>query len=562
MARSYRSVPVAVSALGLALSFAISDVNAATIAVNSNADTAADEGVCTLREAIVSANTNTVSGSSPGECAAGEPLPAVDTIAFAIPGAGVHTIRPTSQPPAVTEAVTIDGYTQPGASPNSLAIGDNAVLLIEIDGSGFDNEMFDLQGGGSTLRGLVINRVIATYLSLDSSNNTIEGNFLATDASGMSYLGTNTDVIRVQSSNNRIGGSEPASRNVIGATVALGSSTLFVQGGGTLIQGNYIGVNAAGSGPLQPDDRSTDAIFLIGSAPDTMIGGATPGAGNVILATNVGIDLRSTSANVTIQGNYIGTDATGTFGLGGGVGISGSAAVPALTIGGPEPLAGNLISGGTVGIAFFQAESDLVVQGNKIGTDASGTQAISNSSDGISGGGGTIPGLIGGTAPDEANTIAFNCGRGINLQSSTAWTILGNSIYSNGGTGILNSDAGPHPPPQITSLSINAGTATVSGTLDATASTTFRIEFYGNVVCDPSGAGEGRTFIGTTDVTTDADGHAVFGPLDFAVPDGEPVITATATDPDGSTSAFAQCAGSSDRLFRSGFEPAVCGGGF
>ncbi|MGA9342027.1 MAG: CSLREA domain-containing protein [Rhodanobacteraceae bacterium] len=548
------------SVLGLPLSFAASAANAATIMVNSNADTTADDGVCTLREAIVSANTNLASGGSPGECAAGESLPTVDTIAFAIPGAGVHTIRPTSQPPAVTEAVTIDGYTQPGASPNSLAIGDNAVLLIEIDGSGFDNEMFDLQGGGSTLRGLVINRVIATYLSLHSSNNTIEGNFLATDASGMSYLGTNTAVIRVQSSNNRIGGSEPASRNVIGATVALGSSTLFVQGGGTLIQGNYIGVNAAGSGPLQPDDRSTDAIFLIGSAPDTMIGGATPGAGNVILATNVGIDLRSTSANVTIQGNYIGTDATGTFGLGGGVGISGSVAVPALTIGGPEPLAGNLISGGTVGIAFFQSESDLVIQGNKIGTDASGTQAIPNSSDGISGGG-AIPALVGGTEPGEANTIAFNCGHGINLNSPTAWTTLANSIYSNGGVGIVNSGTGPNPP-QITSLSIDAGTATVSGTLDATASTTLRIEFFGNIVCDPSGAGEGRSFIGTTDVTTDADGHADFGPLDFTVPDGEPVITATATDPDGSTSVFAQCAGVSDRLFSSGFEPSVCGGGF
>ncbi|MGA9421940.1 MAG: CSLREA domain-containing protein, partial [Rhodanobacteraceae bacterium] len=544
----------------LALSFATSGVNAATITVNSNADTAADDGVCTLREAIVSADTNTGSGGSPGECVAGEPLPTVDTIAFAIPGSGVHTLQPVASLPALTEAVLIDGYTQPGASPNSLAIGDDAVLLIEIDGSGLTANLFQLQGGGATLRGLVINRVQANTFAIGSSDNTIEGNFIGTDPSGMSYLGTNETVMNVQFSNNRIGGTEPASRNVIAATVALGSATLYVQGGNTMIQGNYIGVNAAGSGPLQPDDRPTNGIELIGSAPDTLIGGSTPGAGNVILANNVGIDLRSTSANVTIQGNFIGTDATGSVGLGGGVGISGSAAVPALTIGGAEPLAGNLISGGTVGILFFQSESDLVIQGNRIGTDASGTQPISNSSDGISGGG-TIRGLIGGTEPDEANTIAFNCGRGIDLQSSTAWTILGNSIYSNSSDGILNFDAGSHPPPQITSLSINAGIATVSGTLDATASTTFRIEFFGNVVCDPSGAGEGRSFIGTTDVTTDADGHADFGPLDFAVPGGEIVITATATDPDGSTSAFAQCAGLADLLFHSGFEPAVCGGG-
>ncbi|MGA9421649.1 MAG: CSLREA domain-containing protein, partial [Rhodanobacteraceae bacterium] len=86
MARPHRMVPITVSALGLALSFATPAVNAATIMVNSNADTIADDGVCTLREAIASADTNIGSGGSPGECVAGEPLPTVDTIAFAIPG--------------------------------------------------------------------------------------------------------------------------------------------------------------------------------------------------------------------------------------------------------------------------------------------------------------------------------------------------------------------------------------------------------------------------------------------------------------------------------------------
>ena len=58
---------------------------ARTITVNSTADTAADDGVCTLREAIAAANTNTASGAMTGECAAGEASPTVDTIAFAIP---------------------------------------------------------------------------------------------------------------------------------------------------------------------------------------------------------------------------------------------------------------------------------------------------------------------------------------------------------------------------------------------------------------------------------------------------------------------------------------------
>ncbi|MDL2718860.1 MAG: CSLREA domain-containing protein, partial [Acidobacteriota bacterium] len=62
---------------------------AATITVNSTADTSANDGVCTLREAITAANTNTASGAAAGECAAG--AAGLDTIAFAIPGAGLQT---------------------------------------------------------------------------------------------------------------------------------------------------------------------------------------------------------------------------------------------------------------------------------------------------------------------------------------------------------------------------------------------------------------------------------------------------------------------------------------
>ena len=65
-----------------------------TITVTSAADTAADDGVCTLREAIVAANTNTASGATLGECVAG--AAGLDTINFNIPMAGVHTIQPTS----------------------------------------------------------------------------------------------------------------------------------------------------------------------------------------------------------------------------------------------------------------------------------------------------------------------------------------------------------------------------------------------------------------------------------------------------------------------------------
>src|SRR6266446_4509359 len=76
-----------------------------------------DSGVGSLRQAILDANAS----SGP------------DTIAFNIPGSGVKTITPATTLPAITEQVTIDGYTQPGASMNTLANGDNAVLLIQLD---------------------------------------------------------------------------------------------------------------------------------------------------------------------------------------------------------------------------------------------------------------------------------------------------------------------------------------------------------------------------------------------------------------------------------------------
>src|SRR5262249_43101097 len=149
----------AVLAIGLLVLAPVA--SASTITVNSTADAVdGNDGECTLREAMQAANDNTASGAAAGKCAAGEASPAVvDTVAFAIPGAGVHTIKPTSSLPPITEAVLIDGYTQPGnggpnAKMNTLAVGDDAVLLIEISGeSAPGSPMISIMGpaGGSTV---------------------------------------------------------------------------------------------------------------------------------------------------------------------------------------------------------------------------------------------------------------------------------------------------------------------------------------------------------------------------------------------------------------------------
>ena len=133
---------------------------ATTIIVNSALDTAADDGECTLREAITAANTNTASGVLAGECDAGQAAPTVDLITFNILAAGPHVISTNVLPP-ITEPVEIDGYTQASSSANSqasLAGGTDAIIQIQIDGGGADPTglQFDDGSDGSTVRGLAI----------------------------------------------------------------------------------------------------------------------------------------------------------------------------------------------------------------------------------------------------------------------------------------------------------------------------------------------------------------------------------------------------------------------
>jgi CSLREA domain-containing protein len=120
--------------------------------------TAAD--TCTLRAAIQRANA--ISGA--------------DTIDFNIPGVGVHTITPATALPTITDPVTIDGYSQPGASLNTQATGDDAVLLIELAGNGVSGGVSGLfiTAGSSTVRGLVINRWLNSAIDIRTNgNNTI-----------------------------------------------------------------------------------------------------------------------------------------------------------------------------------------------------------------------------------------------------------------------------------------------------------------------------------------------------------------------------------------------------
>ena len=475
----------------------------------------------------------------------------------------MHTITPATTFDHLTDAVVIDGYTQPGSSVNTLAVGDDAVLLIELDGTVAGGTGLFLSGGASTVRGLVLNRWSTSAVRVDQSGgNTIEGNFIGTDPTGTTIAGASTWLLYLSStSNNLVGGTTPAARNIVtGSEGGAGNNLLIEVASNNTVQGNYFGINAAGV-PALPTDMIDDVV--ISSTSGTVFGGTVPGAANVVYGPRVAIKFGQANATPTtnnvVEGNLIGTDASGTVGLGGQYGIAGfdTGDASSNTIGGAAAGAGNLISGATVGI-YIARNGNWIIQGNRIGTDVTGSVPVPNGSDGIQIDTNVATGQIGGVGPGEGNTIAFNRDAGVVvLSGGVNWPIRGNSIFSNGTVGIdlqffpgpnYNDpgdadDGGNHLQnfPILQSVTTGASTHVV-GKFNSQPATTYDLDFYTNPVCSnfPREFLEGKTYMGSAQVTTDGSGHAAIDvTIPFATNPGERV-SVTATDPNGNTSEFSQ----------------------
>ena len=190
---------------------------------------------CALRGAIEEANAN----------------PGADTIRFNIPDSvdpGVKTIKSPSSM-RITEAVTIDGYTQPGASSNTLEQGTNANIMIELDGTGGVAEALAIFANDVVVRGLAINRYGASGIVILGSNNKVEGNFIGTDPSGTQDLGNRLAGVSSVKPNlgpgatsNTVGGTSPAARNLISGNGTRGVE-IFGNAQGNEVQGNLIGTD-------------------------------------------------------------------------------------------------------------------------------------------------------------------------------------------------------------------------------------------------------------------------------------------------------------------------------
>jgi hypothetical protein len=502
-----------------------------------------DSGAGSLRQAITDANNHA----------------GLDTIGFDIPGSGVHTIMPASGLPPIMDPVVIDGYTQPGASQNTLTNGDNAVLLIVLNATAAGVGLnITGPGSGSTVRGLVINRGSdGIQLTASAINCTIEGNFIGTDATGKNGLGNLRGIANFGCDNLLIGGTAPAARNIVSANSGIG--VLVSSANNNMIQGNFIGTDVTGANAL---GNGTDGIQITGGiASGNLIGGTTAAARNIISGNGgSGIDISAGSGQQvsghTVQGNFIGTDVTGTQALGNLDGVLLSANGNN-TVGGTAPGSRNIISGNNRdGVLMEGPETDSVVQGNFIGTDVTGANALGNASDGVVITG-AVNSSIGGTVAGEGNVIAHNGAVGVELDGGMNNAILGNSIFDNAGLGIdlggdgvtpnddCDTDTGPNNLqnyPVLTSITNTSGNVNIVGTLNSTANTTFRLEFFGNDAVDPSFFGEGQVFLGFANVTTDASCNADFD-VNFPPAPGAPHITVTATDPMGNTSEFSAAIG-------------------
>jgi autotransporter-associated beta strand protein len=399
-------------------------------------------------------------------------------IEFNIPGSGPQKIAPLTALPPIGANTIIDGYTQPGAQPNTNAIGTGAKIMIELSGEnlpGFPNGLNPLSG--CTIRGLCINKFAGFAVTAGNcccggcgaSGIVVEGCFIGTDTTGTNARPNSTGINFGCACGSRIGGSDPSQRNLI--------------------------------------------------------------SGNTANALNVG-GFGETS--MIVQNNLIGTDRTGTNALGNGnIGLN---------LNGSTGSSGCLVADNVFGANALNGindaqPSDVIVR-NKIGVGADGTTAMGNGSDGLSLNNSGV--LVGGTNGADANIVAYNNGFGVSIngQHTTNVSVLGNSIFRNTGRAIHLDPLGANnnqSAPVVTGVTGGAGITTVSGTLNSQSNTAYRVELFHNPDFNPNGQPQAWVFLGSTNVTTSSSSNARFS-ITFNQSVTSGFITATATDPTGNTS--------------------------
>lgn len=602
--------------------------------------TIADSGAGSLRAAITSANAN----------------PGSDTITFAI-GSGPRTLAPAAPLPPLTDAVIIDATTQPGWS---------GTPLIRLDGvnagTASDAVGLRLLGGASSVRGLIVVRfarigielggaggheVYASYIGTDgttalgsqtgvnvmngSDENLIgrsgagNGNVISGNATGVligdalgtalnnNYIGTNAaGTAAVPNSYagvrdfgwaSKIGAGNATTRNVISGNGRFGVA--LDGGGGALVRGNYLGLNAAGTAAVGNGETgvtitapnaliggvsisarnvisgNADAVLVkgdgaelynnrIGTTPDGLqaiantgyalrvLGGSDlkfgrAGAGNLVSGNGRGISLEYGSQAV-LQGNVVGLNAlqnqalpNGTYG---GIGIR----TTGNRIGGSAADEGNVVAGNDSGVTLYEGAAGNRIEGNFLGVNANLSATFGNGYANVMIYDGS-DNVIGGTAPGAGNVISGSYAAGIFQYLGLRNAILGNRIFGNGRLDIEQLPLGPtpndagdadHGPDDGQNWPVLTSALAAGGTLALSGSLNSRADTDYRIEFFHSAACHPSGIGGGETLLGAATVHSDAAGLaaiaaSFASAATAGVVTATATDADGNTSEFSPC---------------------
>ncbi len=484
-----------------------------------------DAGTGSFRQAILNSNASTA---------------APNVIQFDITGSGVETISLHSALPTLTQAVTIEGNTQPGFNNSPLICLDGTSAGSSVGGlditaadctvqwlivQNFSGDGITITSAGNMLAHVVVSGNQGNGITINgtgANSNTVEASLIGTNVAGTSatanqkdgidvdngshnLIGTNTistswtlgnvisgnagDGIAIdgtsassnQVSGNRIGTNAAGTAAIangttqdssgdygsgvsvtdavntfIGADLAVGSNNIISgnkgagvdisgKATGTIVGGDYIGTDYTGAHALANDDAG---VSIDGATGNQVGGGKVLGLANIISGnTGAGIDVKDGANSNTIQGNYIGTDPTGTVGVGNGDdGISIEDSNSNQIGGAGFTTFGNLISANQQGGITIVNNSDLnKVQGNYIGTDSTGTRALGNQQDGVGIAGDTGDGAVGFQPIDQpvGNLIGGGGTDILGLSAPTLGTVsaLGNLISGNFQGGVSIDDA-------------------------------------------------------------------------------------------------------------------------
>lgn len=268
-----------------------------------------------------------------------------------------------------------------------------------------------LIGGTNAGSGNLISGNLQNGIYLQATNggaHQVLGNFIGTDLNGQYAISNNLSGIWIESGGNQIGGAG-AARNLISGN---GNHGIYLTGSGAsnnVIQGNFIGTDATGSAALANGSSGQYSGIFANGAPMNTVGGSQSRTGNLISGNgDKGITLSgSGSTGNVIQGNYIGTDRGGTNALpntNGGIYIYNASTN---TIGGTNAGAGNLISGNNADGIYVSAATNTVIQGNFIGTQVNGVSALGNLWHNIEFLNNSSYSVVGGVVAAADNRIAF-----------------------------------------------------------------------------------------------------------------------------------------------------------